>query len=130
MDLTVLVSMLTGGAFLAFLQFMIQRHDNKSEKRNELFAKLDALDDRLDVIEGQMDKERAVQSRIRVLRLSDEIRRGVLHSKEYFDQCLDDVTLYRQYCHDHPEFENSKAVLAIESIEKIYAKCLEQNDFL
>ena len=130
MDFGVLLSMVTGGAFLAFLQFLIQRHDQKANKRDETAKKLDTIYDRLDAIESQIDQGNAVQSRIRVLIMSDEIRRGVLHSKEYFDQVLDDVTQYRHYCKDHPEFENSKAVLAIENIEKVYAKCLDQDGFL
>lgn len=130
MDVGVLVSMVTGGAFLAFLQFLIQRHDAKSDKKNEVEKRLDTIFDRLDAIEGQMDRENAIQSRIRILIMSDEIRRGVLHSKEYFDQVLSDVTVYKHYCKNHPEFENSKAVLAIENVEKVYAKCLDQDDFL
>ena len=122
--------MVTGGAFLAFLQFLIQRHDKKNEKKDETAEKLDTIFDRLDSMETQMEKGSAVQSRVRILIMSDEIRRGVLHSKEYFDQVLEDETKYRHYCKDHPEFENSKAVLAIENIEKVYAKCLDQDDFL
>ena len=130
MDFGIIISMVTGGAFLAFLQFLIQRHDQKAEKTDEVEKKLDTIYDRLDAIEAQIDQGNAVQSRIRVLIMSDEIRRGVLHSKEYFDQVLEDVTKYRHYCKAHPEFENSKAVLAIENIEKVYAKCLDQDDFL
>ena len=130
MDISVLISMLTGGAFLAFLQFMIQRHDAKKEKRDDVREALNKLDDRLTSIEVELAMERATTARVRILRCSDEITRGVRHSKEYFDQTLDDINDYNHYCDKHPEFKNSKAGLAIKNIERVYEKCLQGNDFL
>lgn len=130
MDITVLASMITGGAFLAFLQFLIERHDSRKEKRDEVKEALQKLDERLTDIEGELGLERATTARVRILRCSDEITRGVRHSKEYFDQTLDDINNYNQYCSGHPDFKNRKAVLAIENIERVYEKCLQENDFL
>lgn len=130
MDISVLASIVFGGAFLAFLQFLIQRHDAKKEKKDDVKAALDKLDKRLTDIEGELGLERATTARVRILRCSDEITRGVRHSKEYFDQTLEDINNYNQYCSDHPDFKNRKAVLAIENIERVYEKCLQENDFL
>ena len=130
MDITVLASMITGGAFLAFLQFLIQRHDAKKDKKSEIKIALDDLDKRLTGIEGELALERAVTARVRILRCSDEITRGVRHSKEYFDQTLEDINQYNGYCSNNPEFLNRKAVLAVENIERVYEKCLQENDFL
>lgn len=130
MDITVLASMITGGAFLAFLQFMIQRHDQKKDKTDEVKTALEGLDKRLTDIEGELALERVTTARVRILRCSDEITRGVRHSKEYLDQTLEDINGYTQYCAGHPEYLNRKAALAIENIERVYEKCLQENDFL
>lgn len=130
MDITVLISMLTGGAFLAFLQFLIQRHDTKKEKNDDVKEALGKLDERLTAIEDDLALERATTARVRILRCSDEITRGIRHSKEYFDQTLDDINVYNHHCDSHPDFKNSKAVLAIRNIERVYENCLQENDFL
>lgn len=52
------------------------------------------------------------------------------HTKEHFDQILDDVTRYEKFCAEHPEYENNKAVMAIENIKRVYQKCSNDNTFL
>ena len=130
MDMTVLVSLVTGGAFLAFLQFLITRHDQKADKQNVITTALDAIDKRLTAIEDRIEKEHADNARVRILQISDECRRGILHSKETLDQVLGDISDYKRYCKKNTDYENSKAVLAIKNIESVYAKCLEEDDFL
>ena len=130
MDLTVLVSVVFGGAFLAFIEFLIQRHDAKADKKDEVKESLDKLNERVTGIEDELARSVATTSRVRILRCSDEITRGVRHSKEYFDQMLEDVNRYSAYCSAHPEFHNSKATLAIKNVERVYEKCLQDNDFL
>ncbi len=81
-------------------------------------------------IEEKAQEREAINARIRILRFSDEIRRGLKHSQESLDQALSDVTTYEHYCDDHPKFENQKAVGACEHIKKEHARCLAENDFL
>ena len=79
---------------------------------------------------GELAEDRATNARIRILRFSDEVRHGVLHSKESFDQVNLDIDTYHRYCEDHPEYKNNRAVMAIANIQRVYAKCLENNGFL
>lgn len=78
--------------------------------------------------ETQEDKAKAARNRILVC--ADEVYQGKRHSKEYFDHILDDITFYKQYCEAHPNFKNEMTVMATHRIESIYAKCLEEHDFL
>ena len=92
-----------------------------------------AQQDNLDGLKrlGRMIAENeATTCRYRILRFNDEILHEQKHTKEHFDQILDDVTRYEQFCSDHPEYENNKAVLAIENIKKVYQRCSEENTFL
>ena len=115
----------------AFLNW-IGRRTNR-----ELFDRIDGLEDKVDGIQEQQEKaekvaaeREAVNCRIRILQFSDELRRGIKHSQESFDQALSDVDTYEEYCSLHPEFKNNKTVTAKERIKLAYEACLDQNDFL
>lgn len=77
--------------------------------------------------DGRSDAKRA---RVHILRFADEVLQGKLHSKEHFDEILEDITFYNRYCARHPEFPNDKATLSIAHIERVYRARLEKNDFL
>jgi hypothetical protein len=69
-------------------------------------------------------------ARRRILRFNDEIINHVKHSREYFDDILEDVTAYESYCRENPDFRNGKAALAIENIERVYRECMKEGKFL
>ena len=96
----------------------------------DLETKVDEVSTRQEQTEAKAEEREAVYCRIRVLRFSDEIRRGLKHSLESFDQTLSDVTTYEQYCKNHPDFENQKAVRACERVKKEYDRCMDEDDFL
>ncbi len=74
--------------------------------------------------------DKAYEARRRILEFADEIRRGIKHSLEHFNDILDDITYYTTYCNDHPKFQNDKAVRSIQRIEEVYDECMRNNDFL
>lgn len=103
----------------------------------EVLERQEALENKVDNLEKMdkkqdesREKEKALSARRRILRFSDEIRRGDKHSEEYFNEVLDDITFYKNYCDANEYFENERAVLAIEMIEKTYKYCVDENAFL
>lgn len=68
--------------------------------------------------------------RYRILRFDDEIRHSQKHTKEHFDQIMEDITEYERYCTSNPNYKNNKAVLAIENIKATYMTCAQTNNFL
>lgn len=103
----------------------------------EMLDKLDKIETRVTDLEksdsqqvNTIQKQEVKAARRRILRFSDEIRKKDRHSEEFFNDVLDDITFYKQYCKSHPEFENEKAVLAIKLVEATYEKCVSDNDFL
>lgn len=139
--LTVFASVVGGGAVFAFIQFLITRKDNKTDKKNEVLEAIKALetkidtqrqdtDDRFTALENRMAEERATNSRIRILGFSDEIMHGVLHSEESFNQALQDITEYEKYCEKHPDYKNARAKVAISNIQTVYEKCVHEGNFL
>ncbi len=101
------------------------------EKINkDVIERVDVLEKKMDSIESSNSKRDAVNCRVRILRYADEMRVGIRHSKESFDQILDDIDSYKRYCENHADFKNSKAVAATEIILSTYAECMDKNDFL
>ena len=76
------------------------------------------------------DEQWVLLRRSHILRFGDELRRGISHSKEHFDQILLDISKYENYCNSHPDFVNNIANATIIQIKKIYQECLEENKFL
>lgn len=96
----------------------------------EVMEQVKNLSEKVDTIETNAELERVRDSRQRILRFNDEILCGQRHSKEHFDEILDDITVYEHYCNNHKEYENNKAVLAIATIKKTYDNCMNTHDFL
>lgn len=96
----------------------------------EVMNKVDALAKEIDDLKKDEELERVRFARQRILRFSDEILFDQRHSKEHFDEILDDITLYEHYCADHEDYENNKAILAINTIREVYKQCLKTHDFL
>lgn len=105
---------------------------NKDVMENLETVKSDVknLKEKHEELRNRMDKDDADECRTRILRFADELRRGVEHSEEFFNQILDDISDYERYCSEHPEYKNSKAVNAIAKIDKVYQKCMGENSFL
>lgn len=76
------------------------------------------------------EEERMKQARQRILRFNDELLFRTKHSKEHYDDVLEDINQYEEYCHDHPKYKNNKAYAAIENIRKEYDNHLQNHDFL
>lgn len=77
-----------------------------------------------------LNEREANSCRYRILRFDDEIRHNQKHTKEHFDQMLEDIDGYERYCYTHPNYKNSKAVHAIANIKNTYSECAQDNTFL
>lgn len=78
----------------------------------------------------RMDEQDALNARRRILRFNDELLQNMQHSKEMFNNVLDDITDYERYCKDHKYFKNQKADLAIDNVRRVYKECMKDNSFL
>lgn len=96
----------------------------------DIIDRLDNLEAKVNNIENSGDERNAISCRVRILQFGDEVRRGMKHSQENFDQVLSDIDDYEHYCNNHPEFKNNKTVAAKEKILKVYSERMDNNDFL
>lgn len=96
----------------------------------DLTDKVDGLEKEITHIKDDAAKRNVVNCRVRILNFGDELRRGVQHSKEHFDQILEDIDDYEKYCNEHPQFKNNKTVVTTSMILETYRNCVEKNNFL
>lgn len=121
--LTIILSIFGGGSLTMFVQFLINRHDSRK-------GELSKIKDEIRQLREDMQEDQATTARVRILQFSDEMLHGVQHSKESFDQALQDIDKYTQYCHTHPTYENARAVAAMTHIRDTYKQCLISDSFL
>ena len=109
----------------------------KKISNEEIAEKLDKQGKQISALEKSFEKKseddeekEAKACRRRILRADDEIRMGMRHSKDFFDDVLRDIDYYERYCDEHRHFKNSCAESAIRNVRQTYDKCKAQNDFL
>lgn len=133
---TILIALLGGGA-VGFIQFLIQRHDERHDKSIEILSAIKKLDDKIntldmkiDTVDAKGDERNAISSRVRILRFSDEMMDDRRHSKDSWDQCLTDITEYTKYCDAHPDFKNDQTAATVDFLRTSYQDRLKKHDFL
>lgn len=111
--------------------------DDETGKDAEILAairdikrELTAIKDDIQAVRDESEEGRIVESRIRILRFSDEILHGQVHSKDHFDQIMGDITKYEKYCEKHKNFENGITKSSIALVSETYTDRLKKNDFL
>lgn len=135
-----ILTFIGGGSFLAFLEFLIKRHDNKNDKMAEvneaiqslskdMKERFDTLDKKIDTVDAKADEYNAVSCRVRILRFEDELQAKQKHSKDSWDQVMSDIDSYEHYCDATPNFKNSQTVATIEHIRHGYMERLEKHDW-
>ena len=123
------IGVLLGGGILTFLQFLISRWDKKHDRLAEVKKAIDGLEEKILQLSQKSDERDAENRRVRILRFEDELQAEKRHSKESFDQVMQDITEYENYCRAHPDFKNHQTKATIEHIDKVYHDRLEKRDF-
>lgn len=95
------------------------------------------VSERLDGIESKLDEHITMNARrtadghrTRILHFNNELLRDIDHTKEEFTEALLEIDAYEEYCREHPEYPNNRAVLAIKNIREVYMERLREHDFL
>lgn len=123
MDTNIIIAVLASSGLWGLLQFLISRRDKTAEK-------LDKLTELVQEVSDRVDTTGATNARTRILRFDDELINNVHHSREYFQQTLEEIDTYETYCGKHPDYKNSACTLAIEHIRHTYTKLLEERGFV
>jgi hypothetical protein len=76
------------------------------------------------------EDDKARNQRYRILRFYDEMCEHRRHSESHFEDILDDIDDYEEYCNRHPDFRNSRGHIAMKNIQSTYDKLKANNGFL
>ena len=116
----IIIAVLASGAVFSFVQFLITFGFSRADKSKEIEKKVDDINQKIDKVAEKVDENAAVLARTHIIRFSDEIKNGMIHSSEYWRQQLDDCDTYMRFCESHPDFKNSYTEHADKHIKDTY----------
>ena len=140
--LAIIIAVVAAPGFWNLLQALMEKlaekiFGTKKISNEEIGAKLDVQGRKIDALEEAFyqknvsDEEKEIKAaRRRILRADDELRIGIKHSKDFFEDILRDIDYYEAYCDSHPHFKNRVAESAIHNVADTYDHCKAANDFL
>lgn len=127
--IAIFVAVVGSNALWGFIQFLIQRKDNKGDCSKKILEMIQKLDEKIDKLDGELSERSAISCRVRIIKFMDEILEGWSHSHDSYVQVMQDITNYLRYCAEHPEFKNHQTEASITHIKADYQERLEKNDF-
>ena len=125
----IFIAVIGSNALWGFIQFLIQRKDNKSDCSKKIIEMIEKLDKKIDKLDDELSERSAISCRVRILKFMDEIIEGWNHSFDSYTQVMQDITNYLRYCAEHPDFKNHQTEATIAHIKADYQERLEKNDF-
>lgn len=121
MSIEIIVTVLGAVLGSGLIQFLINRHDGKTDK-------LDRIEQKLDKHIKEDDMRDAVNCRVRIISFADDLRIGE-KSKNSYEQVISDIDNYDSYCRTH-DFRNGITTTSEELIKERYRQHLSNNDFV
>lgn len=124
--LTTIAGGTMGGALVGLIQFLIQRKDEKDGKYAGILDAITKLTAEVQDIRHDQRERDAVLARTHILRFNDELYNGIHHSREYFDQTIDDIKTYEKFCEESPEFANGRTEQAAAFVRAEYERLYKE----
>lgn len=121
---------LANGIGKAFSSEVITKIDNVKKDVDSLRKDLQDYETKFDSYTAEDMRTSAMTKRRLILEFNDDLMRGEKFSQERWTNILEIIDKYNEYCNDHPDFPNSKALLSIENIQNEYKECQKENKFL
>ena len=131
--------MVSGGGFLLIMMTLVQIAPLKINSwsaigsligkaiNGDVMKKLDEMEKAQAETKANLDEHIRVDDernadahRVQILRFNRELLQGLPHTQEDFIEALHEIDFYEHYCRMHEEYENNRAVLAIENIKRAY----------
>ena len=84
-------------------------------------------------MEDKFEYERACEARTRIIRFNNELMQGVNHTKDYFEDIIENsIDVYETYYNDpdHKNLKNGIAKSAVKNIYRVYDYKVQTNSFL
>lgn len=102
---------------------------NIIEEIKETRKETKSLREEFDRFKKEQAFNEATASRRRILRFNDEAVFGVKHTREHFDEIINDIDNYEAFCKENQDYQNNKGKLAMKNIKDIYQDRIRDNTF-
>lgn len=99
------------------------------EEIKETRKETKSLREEFDRFKKEQAFNEATASRRRILRFNDEAVFGVKHTREHFDEIINDIDNYEAFCKENQDYQNNKGKLAMKNIKDIYQDRIRDNTF-
>lgn len=100
------------------------------ESQEQTKNQIDSMRTDFDAHVKDYEKAKAESQRYRILRFYDEVCEGRKHSESHFEDILDDIDNYEQYCDTHRDFKNNRGHVAMQYIRDTYGRVKAKGGFL
>ena len=117
-------------ALVGIIPTIISNRKKTDEALKTTQASIQKLQNTLNAHIKEDENEKARNQRYRILRFYDEVCAGQKHSESHYEDILDDISEYEQYCARHPDFKNSRGGIAMQEIEETYKRIKSKGGFL
>lgn len=117
-------------ALVGIIPTIITNRKKTDEALKTTQGSIDKLQNTLNAHIKEGENEKARNQRYRILLFYDEVCAGQKHSESHYEDILDDISEYEQYCARHPDFKNSRGGIAMQEIEQTYKKIKSKGGFL
>ena len=104
--------------------------DSIKESQEQTKKQIDSMRTDFDAHVKDYEKAKAESQRYRILRFYDEVCEGRKHSESHFEDILDDIDNYEQYCDTHRNFKNNRGHVAMQYIRDTYGRVKAKGGFL
>ena len=116
-----ILAVIGSNALFSFVQFLVTRADNKKNIEKKIDVGFAEVKGEVKAVSDRLEEHKATLARTHILRFADELRTQT-HSREYFEQQLQDIDTYNRYCEEHPEFANGLTRMASKFIKDQYVE--------
>ena len=110
---------------------------NRKKTQESIKQTTEAMEKRIDRLQTSYDAHvrdyeaaKASSQRYRVLRFYDEVCDNQRHSESHFEDILQDIDEYENYCKHHEDYKNNRGHVAMEYIKELYGKLKVSGGFL
>lgn len=110
---------------------------NRKKTEKSIKDSNDAIKKDMEKVQSMLDNhirededDKARNQRYRILRFYDEMCEHRDHSESHFEDILDDIDDYEQYCESYPDFKNNRGKVAMNFIKESYGELKARGRFL
>lgn len=110
---------------------------NRKKTQESIKQTTEAMEKRIDRLQTSYDAHvkdyeaaKASSQRYRILRFYDEVCDNQRHSESHFEDILQDIDEYENYCKHHEDYKNNRGHVAMEYIKELYGKLKVSGGFL